>query len=242
MARKSGVAMARQSQQVLRSASSSSQPSFQFFPNPGFFNPHRTISAAHSISFHLQTLLQFPPSLPKPSLSPTPTPFLALRYSNFCYCCRRASNIVVIQSEDEFSSVISQARGNFVSCVFSGFRNCFVLRKLVIFSHKLSDLYIKFHIEGAVPALFYFSAVWCEPCKFISPIIGELSEQYPHVTTYKVDIDEKCLTNTLDELNISSVPTFQFFKDGKTVAEVVGANVAHLRNTLKNASRISEDD
>ncbi|CAN6545755.1 unnamed protein product [Malus baccata var. baccata] len=156
MARKSGVAMARQSQQVLRSASSSSQPSFQFFPNPGFFNPHRTISAAHSISFHLQTLLQFPPSLPKPSLSPTPTSFLALR--------------------------------------------------------------------------------------FISPIIGELSEQYPHVTTYKVDIDEKCLTNTLDELNISSVPTFQFFKDGKTVAEVVGANVAHLRNTLKNASRISEDD
>ncbi|XP_070678771.1 thioredoxin O1, mitochondrial-like isoform X1 [Malus domestica] len=72
--------------------------------------------------------------------------------------------------------------------------------------------------------------------RFISPIIGELSEQYPHVTTYKVDIDEKGLTNTLDELNISSVPTFQFFKDGKTVAEVVGANVAHLRNTLKNAS------
>ncbi|RXH98694.1 hypothetical protein DVH24_011019 [Malus domestica] len=36
--------------------------------------------------------------------------------------------------------------------------------------------------------------------RFISPIIGELSEQYPHVTTYKVDIDE---------------PTFQFFKTGR---------------------------
>ncbi|RXH98696.1 hypothetical protein DVH24_011021 [Malus domestica] len=53
--------------------------------------------------------------------------------------------------------------------------------------------------------------------RFISPIIGELSEQYPHVTTYKVDIDE---------------PTFQFFKDGKKVAQVVGANVARLRNTF----------
>ncbi|TQD98377.1 hypothetical protein C1H46_015978 [Malus baccata] len=53
--------------------------------------------------------------------------------------------------------------------------------------------------------------------RFISPIIGELSEQYPHVTTYKVDIDE---------------PTFQFFKDGKKVAQVAGANVAGLRNTF----------
>ncbi|KAH0986119.1 hypothetical protein GBA52_013296 [Prunus armeniaca] len=26
--------------------------------------------------------------------------------------------------------------------------------------------------------------------RFISPVIGELSEQYPHVTTYKIDIDE----------------------------------------------------
>ncbi|XP_050147508.1 thioredoxin O, mitochondrial-like [Malus sylvestris] len=71
--------------------------------------------------------------------------------------------------------------------------------------------------DGAVPTLFYFTAVWCGPCRFISPIIGELSEQYPRVTTYKVDIDE---------------PTFQFFKDGKKVTQVVGANVARLRNTF----------
>ncbi|CAN6545751.1 unnamed protein product [Malus baccata var. baccata] len=76
--------------------------------------------------------------------------------------------------------------------------------------------------DRAVPTLFYFTAVWCGPCRFISPIIGELSEQYPHVTTYKVDIDENSL----------SVPTFQFFKDGKKVTQVVGANVAHLRNTF----------
>ncbi|XP_050135289.1 thioredoxin O2, mitochondrial-like isoform X2 [Malus sylvestris] len=86
--------------------------------------------------------------------------------------------------------------------------------------------------DGAEPALFYFTAVWCGPCKFISPVIGELSEQYPHATTYKIDIDEEGLTNTLGKLNISAVPTFHLFQDGKKVAEVVGADVARLRDTF----------
>ncbi|CAL9016282.1 unnamed protein product [Prunus brigantina] len=86
--------------------------------------------------------------------------------------------------------------------------------------------------DKALPALFYFTAVWCGPCKFISPVIGELSEQYPHVTTYKIDIDEEGLANTLGKLNISSVPTFQFFQDGKKVAEIIGADVARLRDTF----------
>ncbi|KAM1382424.1 hypothetical protein ACFX2F_034897 [Malus domestica] len=71
--------------------------------------------------------------------------------------------------------------------------------------------------DGDEPALFYFTAVWCGPCRFISPVIGELSEQYPHVTTYKIDIDE---------------PAFHLFQDGKKVAEVVGADVALLRDTF----------
>ncbi|XP_008225887.1 PREDICTED: thioredoxin O2, mitochondrial [Prunus mume] len=86
--------------------------------------------------------------------------------------------------------------------------------------------------DKALPALFYFTAVWCGPCRFISPVIGELSEQYPHVTTYKIDIDEEGLANTLGKLNISSVPTFQFFQDGKKVAEIIGADVARLRDTF----------
>ncbi|KAL5064127.1 hypothetical protein RYX36_025864 [Vicia faba] len=36
-------------------------------------------------------------------------------------------------------------------------------------------------------AIFYFTAVWCGPCRFISPIVGELSKEYPNVATYKID-------------------------------------------------------
>ncbi|XP_040375534.1 thioredoxin O2, mitochondrial isoform X1 [Rosa chinensis] len=84
--------------------------------------------------------------------------------------------------------------------------------------------------DGSLPAIFYFTAVWCGPCRFIAPVIGELSEKYPHVTTFKIDIDEEGLGSALGKLNISSVPTFQFFQNGKMAAEVVGADAARLKD------------
>ncbi|KAF3450041.1 hypothetical protein FNV43_RR06120 [Rhamnella rubrinervis] len=86
--------------------------------------------------------------------------------------------------------------------------------------------------DESLPAIFYFTAVWCGPCRAISPILTELSSHYPHVTTYKIDIDED-LGNTLSLLNISSVPTFHFFQNGKKGAEVIGADVAALKNTME---------
>ncbi|ESR61876.1 hypothetical protein CICLE_v10016549mg [Citrus x clementina] len=44
--------------------------------------------------------------------------------------------------------------------------------------------------DDSLPAIFYFTAAWCGPCKFIWPVIGELSANHPHVTTYKIDIDQ----------------------------------------------------
>ncbi|KAJ6701071.1 THIOREDOXIN [Salix koriyanagi] len=46
--------------------------------------------------------------------------------------------------------------------------------------------------EKSSPAVFYFTATWCGPCKLISPVIEELSKKYPHATIYKVDIDTVC--------------------------------------------------
>ncbi|KDO77289.1 hypothetical protein CISIN_1g029545mg [Citrus sinensis] len=59
--------------------------------------------------------------------------------------------------------------------------------------------------DDSLPAIFYFTAAWCGPCKFIWPVIGELSAKHPHVTTYKIDIDQKGLESTLSKLNISAV-------------------------------------
>lgn len=59
--------------------------------------------------------------------------------------------------------------------------------------------------DESLPALFYFTAAWCGPCKFISPILGQLSEKYPHVTTYKIDIDQAALAKALSKLDIHAV-------------------------------------
>lgn len=87
--------------------------------------------------------------------------------------------------------------------------------------------------DESLPAIFYFTAAWCGPCKLISPVIGKLSEKYPHVTTYKIDIDEEDLGKTLSEVNITSVPTFHFFKNGKMAAEFIGADGELLKKTTR---------
>ncbi|RID67016.1 hypothetical protein BRARA_D02122 [Brassica rapa] len=88
-------------------------------------------------------------------------------------------------------------------------------------------------VGGSSPSIFYFTAVWCGPCRFIAPVIEELSKQYPDVTTYKIDIDEGGLSNTLSKLSITAVPTLQFFKEGSKKGEIVGADVAKLKNLME---------
>ncbi|XP_057812036.1 thioredoxin O2, mitochondrial-like [Salvia miltiorrhiza] len=87
--------------------------------------------------------------------------------------------------------------------------------------------------EESQPSIFYFTAAWCGPCRLLSPMIGQLSEKYPHVTTYKIDIDKKGLENAVSKSNIHSVPTLHFFQNGKKAGEVIGADVERLKDTME---------
>ncbi len=75
-------------------------------------------------------------------------------------------------------------------------------------------------IESTKPVLLDFFASWCGPCKSISPIIDEISQEYPEIKVCKVNIDEeKEITSKFD---IMSVPTLLVIKDGKVVKQSVG--------------------
>lgn len=66
-----------------------------------------------------------------------------------------------------------------------------------------------------------FYAVWCGPCKMITPIVEQLSEQLQgKAQVAKLDIDQAPQTTGM--LQITSVPTLILFKDGKEVKRVVG--------------------
>eukprot|EP00897_Mesotaenium_endlicherianum_P001942 jgi/Mesen1/1776/ME000014S01186 len=66
----------------------------------------------------------------------------------------------------------------------------------------------------------------------ISPAVDGLSVEYPDVSIIKVDIDEEGLQKTVTGAKVNAVPTFQFHKLGKVVAEVAGADRARLRELI----------
>ncbi|CAI9288050.1 unnamed protein product [Lactuca saligna] len=66
--------------------------------------------------------------------------------------------------------------------------------------------------DESLPTVFYFTAIWCGPCRFVSPLIGELSEQYTNVTTYKIGIDQEGMGDALAKLNIPAMPRLNLLR------------------------------
>lgn len=72
------------------------------------------------------------------------------------------------------------------------------------------------------PVLVDFWAEWCGPCKMIAPALEEISEELADkVTIAKVDIMEN--TNVASQFGVQSIPLMVLFKDGKAVAQKLGA-------------------
>ena len=67
-----------------------------------------------------------------------------------------------------------------------------------------------------------FWAPWCGPCRMIAPVIEELANDYDgKAKICKVNTDEE--QDIAVKFGIRSIPTIMFFKDGKMVDQVVGA-------------------
>jgi len=80
-----------------------------------------------------------------------------------------------------------------------------------------------------------FHATWCGPCKVISPVFERLSK--PHDTPSTSIIFAKCDVDkaqpVAQECGITAMPTFQFFKGGKKVDEVRGADPPQLTTKIQ---------
>lgn len=75
-----------------------------------------------------------------------------------------------------------------------------------------------------------FFATWCGPCKMIAPLLDKFSQEYTSAKFIKVDVDE--FGEIAQEYEVSSMPTVIFFKGGKIVTKVIGANPAALKQAL----------
>ena len=66
--------------------------------------------------------------------------------------------------------------------------------------------------------LVAFKAAWCGPCKMLTPILKELQAEGYDIEM--IDVDEN--TKMAEENNVLSIPTLDFFEDGKKYRRVLG--------------------
>lgn len=69
--------------------------------------------------------------------------------------------------------------------------------------------------------LLDFWAVWCGPCRMLSPIVDEIAEERTDIKVGKVNVDDQMELAQL--FKIVNIPTLVVVKDGKIVNRSVGA-------------------
>ncbi|KAF6150880.1 hypothetical protein GIB67_020963 [Kingdonia uniflora] len=132
-----------------------------------------------------------------------------------------------IPIKEEFSSENKASVSDAASILREGY---------VLNLHSSTEYETKFRAASSLPRLviLYFTATWCGPCRYVSPLYESLSKKYPKGVFLKVDIDE--LRDVAAGWNISSVPTFIFLKKGKEIDRMSGADKNGLERKIAQHS------
>ena len=72
------------------------------------------------------------------------------------------------------------------------------------------------------PVFVDFWAEWCGPCRTVSPVVEELSQEYEDKVDFvKINVDDN--GDLAQKFNVFSIPTLAIFKDGQVISQKVEA-------------------
>jgi len=73
-----------------------------------------------------------------------------------------------------------------------------------------------------IPVVIDFWANWCYPCQMLGPVLEELEKESKNkFILVKVNVD--AAPKISEEYSIMSIPSVKMFKQGRQIAEFVGA-------------------
>ena len=76
-------------------------------------------------------------------------------------------------------------------------------------------------LKAEKPVIVDFWAPWCVPCRRVSPILDQMSEDREDVRFVKLNVDDN--PQTAMSYRITSIPTIARFEGGEVREQAVGA-------------------
>jgi thioredoxin 1 len=87
--------------------------------------------------------------------------------------------------------------------------------------HVTEDTFKNEVLDSTEPVLVDFSAVWCQPCKMLDPVVKQLAGEWDgKVKVVKIDADEN--PGLVMQYGVMGIPTLLFIKGGEVKERITG--------------------